>query len=247
MEVHHHSHTPRRKLTHYFWEFLMLFLAVFCGFLAENQREHIVEHQREKQYMRSLIEDLMLDTAEFSSKLTFIDTALVPCFETSKELLYNQDFSDSAIKKMYENVPRCSRFFYFNVEDRTINQLRNSGNFRLVRNKTVTDSLIAYWKRIDLLNTTLFPGYELSRIEVKNISYSLFNFAYYRGNNPYVSLTDGVSLQLISNDKREFLKLANFISNLSSQASFPIRTSLIQAHRQATNLIRLLHENYHIK
>jgi len=34
----------------------MLFLAVFAGFLAENQREHIVERQREKQYMQSLVE-----------------------------------------------------------------------------------------------------------------------------------------------------------------------------------------------
>ena len=29
MEVHAHSHTPRKKWTHYFCEFLMLFLAVF--------------------------------------------------------------------------------------------------------------------------------------------------------------------------------------------------------------------------
>ena len=55
MEVHAHTHTERKKWTHYLWEFLMLFLAVFCGFLAENQREHYIEHQREKQYMRSLL------------------------------------------------------------------------------------------------------------------------------------------------------------------------------------------------
>ena len=41
----------------------MLFLAVFCGFLAENQREHMIEHRREKQYMRSLLSDLAADTA----------------------------------------------------------------------------------------------------------------------------------------------------------------------------------------
>src|SRR5688572_19318262 len=63
MEVHQHTHTPRKKWTHYFWEFLMLFLAVFCGFLAENQREHMIEHQREKKYVRSLIQDLKTDTA----------------------------------------------------------------------------------------------------------------------------------------------------------------------------------------
>ena len=43
METHHHTHTPRKKWTHYLWEFLMLFLAVFCGFLAEYQLEHKIE------------------------------------------------------------------------------------------------------------------------------------------------------------------------------------------------------------
>ena len=36
MEVHHHAHTDRKKWTHYLWEFLMLFLAVFCGFLGRE-------------------------------------------------------------------------------------------------------------------------------------------------------------------------------------------------------------------
>src|SRR5438477_13169233 len=67
MEVHQHTHTERKKFTHYLWECLMLFLAVFCGFLAENFREHQVEHQREKQYMRSMLEDLKSDTSTYSS------------------------------------------------------------------------------------------------------------------------------------------------------------------------------------
>ena len=59
MEVTSSLLTPnRKKLTHYLWEFLMLFLAVFAGFLAENQREHIVEHQRAEQFARSLLADL---------------------------------------------------------------------------------------------------------------------------------------------------------------------------------------------
>ena len=64
MEVHAHTHTARKKWTHYFWEFLMLFLAVFCGFLAENQREHYIENQRAKKFAASIIEDLQGDTAE---------------------------------------------------------------------------------------------------------------------------------------------------------------------------------------
>jgi hypothetical protein len=75
MEVHHHTHTDpshsgasRKKFTHYLWEFLMLFLAIFCGFLAENLREHQVEKNRARQYMLSLYEDLKTDTARLNDK-----------------------------------------------------------------------------------------------------------------------------------------------------------------------------------
>ncbi|HEV8269960.1 MAG TPA: hypothetical protein VGQ04_01570, partial [Chitinophagaceae bacterium] len=74
MEVHHHSHTSdpdmhrgRKKWHHYFWEFLMLFLAVTLGFFVENQREHYIEGKRENEYIRSMIEDLRLDTAGLSA------------------------------------------------------------------------------------------------------------------------------------------------------------------------------------
>src|SRR6185503_13665330 len=61
MEVHAHTHTARKKWAHYFWEFLMLFLAVFCGFLAEYQLEHQIEKERELQFVRSLANDIKAD------------------------------------------------------------------------------------------------------------------------------------------------------------------------------------------
>lgn len=38
MEVHAHSHTERKKWTHYLWEFLMLFLAVFSVYMNGSRR-----------------------------------------------------------------------------------------------------------------------------------------------------------------------------------------------------------------
>ncbi|HET6768602.1 MAG TPA: hypothetical protein VFH08_14420, partial [Chitinophagaceae bacterium] len=66
MEVHAHTHTPGKKWTHYFWEFLMLFLAVFCGFLAEYQLEHKIERDKEKVYVQNLLDDLKSDTAIYN-------------------------------------------------------------------------------------------------------------------------------------------------------------------------------------
>ncbi|MBK7966622.1 MAG: hypothetical protein IPK10_16015 [Bacteroidetes bacterium] len=62
MEVHHHAHHDGKKnWKSYFWEFLMLFLAVTLGFFVENQREHYIENLRAKEYSKSLIQDLQND------------------------------------------------------------------------------------------------------------------------------------------------------------------------------------------
>jgi hypothetical protein len=91
MEVHTHTHSARKKWTHYFWEFLMLFLAVFCGFLAENFREHQVEKQRGKQYVHSFYQDLKTDTTTFSRMVNSNDKKLVAfadlfrCYDTLRK------------------------------------------------------------------------------------------------------------------------------------------------------------------
>ena len=63
METHanHLHHAPGNNLWHYFFEFLMQFIAVFCGFLAENWREQMVEHHREKEFMHSIVQDIKSD------------------------------------------------------------------------------------------------------------------------------------------------------------------------------------------
>src|SRR5688572_4871251 len=69
MEVHSHTHTQRKKWTHYFWEFVMLFFAVFAGFLAENQREHIIEKKRAQKFLKSMLVDVRTNIQNLDSLL----------------------------------------------------------------------------------------------------------------------------------------------------------------------------------
>src|SRR5689334_20169537 len=73
MEVHKHPHhiTHKKKWGEFLLEFLMIFFAVFCGFLAENLREHLVEKERGMQYIESFYEDLKTDTASISLNTIF--------------------------------------------------------------------------------------------------------------------------------------------------------------------------------
>ena len=66
MEVHHHSHHPK-KWKEYITEFLMLFLAVTLGFLAENLREVYVEKERSHELISSFIRDVELNVVLMDS------------------------------------------------------------------------------------------------------------------------------------------------------------------------------------
>ena len=143
MEVHAHSHTPRKNWTHYFWEFLMLFLAVFAGFMAENQREHYVEHLREKQFIKSLVNDVEADTEKLSEIIggrTLRESRL-----DSLGFFLNDDSASQYTNDIYFlaiTIPRIT-LFQFTPSDGTMQQL-NAGGLRLIRNKTVKDSIIKY-------------------------------------------------------------------------------------------------------
>jgi hypothetical protein len=147
MEVHAHSHPStssghRKKWTHYFWEFLMLFLAVFCGFLAEYQLEHKIEKDREKQFMRSMVEDLKSDTVmliknikQRHEKIVMIDSLVTLLGSTS----INE--SGNEIYYFARSISPPTNIF---PNDGTIQQLKSSGNLRLIRNNNISNSIMAY-------------------------------------------------------------------------------------------------------
>ncbi len=151
MEVHHHSHAGHGKKSwrSYFWEFLMLFLAVFCGFLAEYQLEHKIERDREKKFIQTFVEDLQLDTASIITNLAF-QKRKRDQLDSLTYLLREQKI------KGYENelyylgriLVRTTRF---QSSDRTITQLKFSGSLRLIRNAKAADSIMSYHKLVDYI------------------------------------------------------------------------------------------------
>jgi hypothetical protein len=141
MEVHAHSHTPRKKWTHYIWEFFMLFLAVFCGMLAEYKLEHIIEHQREKQYIRSLIKDVELDLASLKSSYNNRKIQ-INYFDSLRSLL--KDGYENHLNDLYFYARHIARPVSFQYHDRTIQQLKNSGNLRLIKNIDAAYSITIY-------------------------------------------------------------------------------------------------------
>ena len=151
MEVHAHTHPStssghRKKWTHYFWEFLMLFLAVFCGFLAEYQLEHKIENDREVQYIKSLEEDLLEDTTELTSTINDFDSHRKRN-DSLINLLTGTDIKDHG-RDLYYFARHASRSVRLALHDLTIQQMKSSGGFRLIRKQKVSKAIIEYYNRI---------------------------------------------------------------------------------------------------
>jgi hypothetical protein len=151
MEVHAHTHTPRKKWTHYLWEFLMLFLAVFCGFLAENQREHVVESQRAKEYAKSLLSDLKEDTAEISGGIrqnAFMVSAMDSCISIGMK----KPGASTIPGTFYYYSRFASNAYSIDWNASTLTQLLQSGNLRYFRNKELVTKINKYYASENLIS-----------------------------------------------------------------------------------------------
>ncbi len=172
MEVHHHSHTERKKFRHYFWEFFMLFLAVTAGFFVENQREHYIEHRREKQYIRSLMNDVKTDTSRLN--LIIVARSARETRLDSMSILLNSDSAAKNTNHIYYIAVTSARTlpFRFVPNDGTMQQLKNSGALRLIRNHSVTDLIAKYdvsvrnYMRQGELEESLITDYRSTAVKI---------------------------------------------------------------------------------
>src|SRR4030095_14801641 len=142
MEVHAHSHSHGKKnLGTYFWEFLMLFLAVFAGFLAENQREHIIERKRAHQFMQSMLLDVRTNIKNLDS-LIVQDELYIKNYDT----LTNWLLQDSAKIDRAAFARKMGAVWVRNflVRKETYEQMKSSGSLRYVGNIEFLKKMMDY-------------------------------------------------------------------------------------------------------
>lgn len=192
MEVHAHTHTPRKKWTHYFWEFFMLFLAVTAGFFVENQREHYIEHKRADKYIESFYEDLKTDTAKLNRVIgieTRRATSLMIFKSCYDSLLLNQNphsFLEIIKHTAFNNA--------FGPEQRTINQLTNAGGFRLLKEEDA-DSIASYIQRCNVIENFEKTAYQQTQDNIRTIFNKFIDFSANASLNPNLLESPGLFIE----------------------------------------------------
>jgi hypothetical protein len=255
MEVHHHSHTPpstgsghRKKWTHYFWEFLMLFLAVFCGFLAEYQLEHTIEHQRAKVYATNLFEDMKKDTAELR-RVMRISEANSKKLDTLCLLITKHGIRKIPPRNLLRQADFTTSVQFFSSNNATIEELKGSGGLRLLK-PSVSKQISLYDKRLrDLANEYALSRAEFSKMEelyFKVFDRNLFDLL----NNGLLHLNaDSLLVKnpaVINDDPvliKEYLGWVSFEKFIYREQ---IRDHLQPLALEAAKILALLEKEYHL-
>src|SRR6185436_1658976 len=158
MEVHANNHTSRKKWTNYLWEFVMLFLAVFCGFLAEYQLEHKIEKERAKKYLQSMLLDVRTNIKNLDSLIGQDEVYLKNYDLLTDWLLQDSVTIDRAAFARKMGAVWVRNFL---VRKETYEQMKSSGSLRYVGN-------IAFLKKMmDYERITNFAQYRNQEFEKK--------------------------------------------------------------------------------
>ena len=247
MEVHHHAHTSRKKWTHYFWEFLMLFLAVFCGFLAEYTLEHKIEKDREKQFISSLVDDIKADITQLNSVIQKRDEKIQRL--DSLILLINLPDFAAYGSNIYFNAIHTGRLvdIRFTANDGTMLQLKNSGGLRLIRNRTVVDSIAHY--DVSVRNLEELGDQEMQMVhEYRTIAKRVFNSLVFDRmmdeNN--ISHRPADNPVLLAFNKQDLADL-NFTVYSIKVIVKGMRRDSKKLLQQATNLLATINKEYHLE
>jgi hypothetical protein len=245
MEVHAHTHSARKKWTHYFWEFLMLFLAVTLGFFVENKREHMVEHNREEKYISSLIQDLKADTANLQ---IYMNLKLIKKskMDSLLMLLTNGGYKQSGNETyfFFRYVLSAGAFV---STDGTMQQLKSSGNLRLIRKQNLANKILEYDRAVKSMQNQDETDKSI-RNNLREIGGNIYSadalsktldtaFNYIKpANNP----------QLLTDDPITINKVAFQVHYLSAVTLSDFKVARL-VKSTASNLIELLKKEYHLQ
>lgn len=256
MEVHHHSHASHGKKNwkSYFWEFLMLFLAVFCGFLAEYQLEHKIERDRTKEYASLLIKDLEKDTIQINNVVNQL-VEISACFDSINIIVHNGVLGNKVPGSFYyhSQIGTLSPIMTWN--DATLIQLTQSGNLRYFRDQELVNKISSYYSNQDYIRY-LTNGDRDRREKSIAIRSRILNNYYYKNYSTVLPLgkvklqSDALmknTIPLQSNDPQLLNEYANSFENRRGYINLVLTDTYPKAKANAKELILIIKKEYHLE
>jgi hypothetical protein len=150
MEVHHHpqlEHKPK-PWKEYILEGLMIFLAVFMGFIAENIRENVTSREHARQLTSQLVKDLKSDTL-ILNEVFHAEKEIIAKNDTLFDLL-QQPLAKTDHKKIQRLIIASYSLWPFYASTGAISAIKNELHIKQFTNSDMISHIAGYEGRTAL-------------------------------------------------------------------------------------------------
>ena len=137
--------SPKKKWYVYFIDFIMLFVAVSLGFLAENVRDQQTDKNREISYLKNVHEDLLVDINKFEYVISSNNFRLLRLDSLHMEI--NKVSPD--LPSLYYYIRNLALRTTFESSHLGLDQIKASGGFRLIQNAKIIAGIQDYERRLN--------------------------------------------------------------------------------------------------
>lgn len=224
---------------YYFFEFILIFVAVATGAWVENLREEFQMRDREKRLMFSLIGDLQMDTTEIGEQIKVLKSRLTGMDSILNEIRRKEpDLNVIKLQRLQYNyalpVPIVGN------NDRVKTQIESFGH-DIISNESVVTSVLSYWdlKRDISFNNIRYQDYWW---ESRKLAYQLFDSRYiFRENGVLVVLPDA---KLLPHTESQIIQYSNWVSNMRALLEVVYIPNLQKQSKAATELILRIKKEY---
>ncbi|MDP3312751.1 hypothetical protein [Lutibacter sp.] len=150
-EVRHHPnlHPKSKKWKTYFLEFLMIFLAVTMGFIAENIREHFSERKIARQNLEAYRNDLLQHQELYTEYINGLNRG-IPLYDSIVSVFYTQN-ENKELATLSRLLLEGQKNMIIEINTPTYDQLISSGSMRFIENIDIKVGITNYKNQIDHL------------------------------------------------------------------------------------------------
>lgn len=227
----------------YFLDFIMLFLAVSLGFMADNFREKSSERTKEKEYIRSMIEDVEEDRVEIKDRIKangervlYLDSLVNKSYDFSAT---NED--RLALNRYFSQVVRHPEFL--TPTELTMQQLKNAGGMRLIKSTASINEIIRYDTKLKKIanQQVYYENYQNKAIDIGTKIFNIQNLIWILRNPGKTGTQE--KYKLLTEDEMKLKELGNSIAMYKGIIEYYV-ILLKGLDQQGEVLIQTLNDEY---
>ena len=240
--------SPKKKWYVYFIDFIMLFVAVTLGFLAENVRDQQTDKNREISYLKNVHEDLLVDINKFEYVISSNNFRLLMLDSLHMEI--NKVSPD--LPSLYYYIRNLALRTTFESSHLGLDQIKASGGFRLIQNAKIIAGIQDYER-------TLNSAMKLEEVRERTLEQARFKMAVVFDAGTLYQMTKNQSMfkgektvrfkrpayaaPFVVGDRETFNELINFI-NLGLNTNIHLNDSFNELKSIAKALDAAIIEEY---